>query len=158
MKLVYTFLIFAVAITAFAVRSHAQCSILISYDDNGYRIKRAKAGCRPSPPADSSSNVTDQTIQHTDSVTTYIPSTFQIYPNPSTARVIVQLDAVSLQSKCTLTVTDAIGKTLKQQTLTAAITEIDLSCLADCLYFFVVQRGEKINTVRVVKEQGAGNH
>ncbi|WP_118976988.1 T9SS type A sorting domain-containing protein [Taibaiella koreensis] len=145
---------------AFAVIAKAQvCKILISYDDSGNRIKREKScvGNRPENPADSV-NLAAQGIGGGADKALGPVGLFEIYPNPTANQVNVRLDAISLQSACSLIITDATGKALSQRSLKDPVTTIGLNGYTDGTYFFMLYRGSSVNTVKIVKEYSMGRN
>ena len=155
MKTIFKLLLLLSIAVPFGSKLNAQtCKIRVYYDENGYRVKRMQdcTGGRPAAPPDSSNMASTA-----DSLNKLAAGTFKIYPNPTQMQVSVLLDELSLQSPCSLTITDATGRAFKTQALTSQLTEIDLSGFTDGTYYFRLQRGNVINTVKVAKVYGSGD-
>ncbi|GAB3582069.1 hypothetical protein GCM10027345_25690 [Hymenobacter daeguensis] len=77
----------------------------------------------------------------------------ELFPNPAHGRVTVQLPATPGTTTASLTVLDALGRTLRTQTAaTNATAELDLTRLAPGLYAVRVQAGGATATQRLVVE------
>jgi hypothetical protein len=149
MKTIY----FALSLLALSGAARGQtCSIAISYDDNGYRVKREKLCTMSDVVPDS---LAPLPLATADSTGPDALGLFRVYPNPTGNQVNIGLDAVSLRSKCSVTLTDATGKALGNKVMTGPVTTMDLGGYADGIYFFILQRGTQVNTVRVVKQYGS---
>lgn len=75
---------------------------------------------------------------------------FRVWPNPTNGSVQLRLER-SLQN-AHLTVSDATGRTILQDALTAPLTTIDLQSLPVGLYLITVRSSELYHTVRVVRQ------
>jgi len=148
MKTIY--LTISLFIFSFAAKAQV-CKILISYDDNGNRIKREKS-CIGNRPASEDTAGNDLAAKDLQPVT----DVFAIYPNPTTTQVNIRLSSLALKERCELTITDGSGKTLKTRLLSAPLTDIDLAGFADGPYLFILRRGTQVNTIKVMKTYGAG--
>jgi hypothetical protein len=136
------------------------CFINISYDANGNRISRAKACSsgsavsRPTP-TDSTGNVaaadaTDRMAAIAGTAT----DAFAVYPNPTAGQVHISLDAQSLQAACSLSVATADGKILLRKAITSPLTTLSLAAYANGIYWVILHRGSRVNTVKISKESG----
>jgi hypothetical protein len=77
----------------------------------------------------------------------------ELYPNPAHGRATVQVPAVPGAPIATLTVLDAMGRTLRTQSAaTNARAELDLTSLAPGLYAVQVAAGGQLATQRLVVE------
>jgi hypothetical protein len=154
MKSIYLIVAIALLSSFTAKCQTAYCAITFGYDDNGYRITRKKT-CYYNGPG---TQVLREPVQNDTNalkpIDQFTVGTYQIYPNPAINQANIKLDAVSLQSVCSITITDVLGKMLKRQYITDPVTGIDISGFANGTYFFVLRRGDKMNTVRLVKLDG----
>lgn len=150
MKFLYFFLLILLPIAA----THAQtCTIQISYDDNGNRILRELVcGTMSQPEEPSEGPVFYKRPALLPDSSNVIAGSFNVYPNPAAGQVFVQLDAISLQQPCTITLLDQLGREHFRKEHAEASTVISLDNLPDGLYYIILWRGEQKNTVKIVKE------
>lgn len=147
-----------ILLCAFAAR--AQNKMLISYDENGNRIKREIScpGCRPG-----SSDATAPGEAHSASSPlaggdNNKAGAFRVYPNPAGNVATLYLDFISLQQKCTVVLMDQSGREHFRKQASSANTEIPLAKLADGMYYLILFRDNQKDVVRVVKESGAAQN
>jgi len=148
------YLIIALALISVTARAQQICKIVISYDDNGYRIQRSQSCTTPPDPNEPPATpppATSSTIRKDGDA-----GAFEIYPNPSNNVVNIVLDPLSLAAPCSFILTDVSGKQLLQQDIQSPATMLELSSYADGVYFIILKRGQQTNTVRIVKQYGAG--
>lgn len=131
------------------------CKIKINYDNNGSRIQRRLdcSGMRPGAP-----DANDETGNRGDvAVNTELwNAVYTVYPNPAETKVTVQLDAASLKMDCSILLVDLAGRVMFTKTgIAQSQTVIDLKAYADGPYFIIIKRGEKSNTVKIVKQTGS---
>ncbi|PSK95067.1 T9SS type A sorting domain-containing protein [Taibaiella chishuiensis] len=144
--------------TALAFIAKAQNKIVISYDENGNRVKRERIcpTCRPA--ASNNSNAPSDAFAAPVALAGQEgkAGTFRVYPNPAGNFVTLYLDFVSLQQKCTVVLMDQSGREHFRKQAATATTEIPLAKLADGMYYVILFRDNQKDVVRVVKETGAG--
>lgn len=135
--------------------SFAQNKIVISYDDNGNRIKRELVcpGCRPAPESDPDNPGTlasdNKTLPEQDALA---KGKFKVYPNPANNSVHVSLDVLSLERQCRIILTDQLGREHFRQDAASALTTIPLDHLADGMYYVLIYRDKQKDVVKIVKE------
>lgn len=137
------------------------CKILISYDQNGNRIKREEdctllpSSAEETPPYTQNGQQEQETFM--DGVAgTEAGIKFHVYPNPASQSVTVSLDAASLKGHCTLVLTDQLSKEHYRKEVHTSLTTIPLEHLADGLYYVLVHRHDRQDVVKIVKEANGG--
>ena len=89
----------------------------------------------------------------TTTASALLPLVGSLFPNPAHGRATVQLPAVPGTATATLTILDALGRTLRTQTaFPSARAELDLTGLAPGLYAVRVTAGAATATQRLVVE------
>ncbi|HEY1055428.1 MAG TPA: T9SS type A sorting domain-containing protein [Emticicia sp.] len=137
--------------------SSAQTKVKITYDANGSRIKRevvSTTGGRPGTGADSigaENGTLNSLLAEEDN------SLFKVYPNPANNIVHVQTDAGSLAAgDASVRLLDIQGRVLQTMAVTAEVTNIDISQLADGTYYVILVRKEQQDIAKIVKQTAAG--
>lgn len=98
-------------------------------------------------------SVTDASLLLAVSSSAHAVAQFTLFPNPAHTAAIVQLPAISGAPTATLTLLDALGRTLRTQTaFPNARAELDLTGLAPGLYAVRVAAGAATATQRLVVE------
>jgi hypothetical protein len=73
---------------------------------------------------------------------------FNIFPNPTSGLVSIQLS--QLNGETTLTLENVLGQTLVTQTITNIQTKLDLSAFADGVYIISLRQGDKMAVKQIV--------
>lgn len=150
MKKLFTFIFIISATTAFA----QQYKIVVSYDDNGNRVKRERicyADCTGPKPAPPDTTAQQDPVAVADSA--WLNSFgFEVYPNPTEGGFTLRIGSPDmLKQKCSIIVTDALGRELMRKEVTELITRYDIGYSADGFYMCTVIIGDHWETVRLVK-------
>lgn len=156
MKKLFTLLLISFGATPL----FAQYKIVITYDQNGSRIQRSMvcSTCRSTneiendPAMDTSkSSFVNKSIEWPSNGNEI--GTFKVFPNPTDNKVQVELDAISLQQRCELVLTDISGRVHYRKITETELTTIPLESLADGVYFISLFRGTEKNVVKIVKSR-----
>ena len=95
----------------------------------------------------SASEITELYSASTTSVSDITTNPVATYPNPATTSVM--LDGIETGS--TITLVDALGRTVKTLVATATRTEVSLNGLNQGVYTIQVQEGNAVRSTRVIK-------
>ncbi len=79
-------------------------------------------------------------------------NTFDVYPNPATQNVTIEMGADLLQNTKTVNIYNTLGKLVYSQQIVALKTEINIDGLAKGIYIVKVETGNGTLTKRIVKE------
>jgi len=75
-----------------------------------------------------------------------------IYPNPASEQITVQLPLSAITKNSVLYIYDAFGKRVAATTVTTETTTIDLEELPKGIYFISLQNENGVMTKKIVKE------
>lgn len=124
--------------------------IVIDYDDNGNRIKRELVceGC-PSPLVPPGKEVPTPDVEQ--QLLTDFNMLFEVFPNPSNARITVRIDPGTLAQQPFIQIMDATGRVFMSSRATDVLSAYDLQHLSDGTYYVSLTVKDTVHRRKIVK-------